>query len=200
MWAMSNGRCRIHGGTTPHGFALPQTKTGEHSRYLPTRLAERYEEMLSDPELLTLWREVALLRTRLAELLGKLDDGGGRVAHIRGAYTALCQAMAAQDRQAAEAAFDDLDRAINAAHSEYVIWEKINKTIRLLTRTTEAERRRLVKAEYVVTMDEAMIFVAALAGIIKAVIKDRETIAIIQGRVQQLVEEHYSGQDSHEQD
>jgi hypothetical protein len=47
-----------------------------------------------------------------------------------------------------------------------------------------------------VKLDKAMTLVAARAGIIKAVIKDRETIAVIQGRVQQLVEQHYFRQDA----
>jgi hypothetical protein len=69
--AMENGRCRIHGGLTPSGFALPQFKTGRYSKVLPEALRHRYEVARDDEDLLSLRDEIALIDLRITDLLGK---------------------------------------------------------------------------------------------------------------------------------
>jgi hypothetical protein len=72
--------CYYHGGPSLKGTAHPNFKDGHTSKYLPARLQATYEEMMADPDILTLRREVGIIRTRLAELQGKLDAGGGASA------------------------------------------------------------------------------------------------------------------------
>lgn len=67
-------RCRMHGGATPRGIASPHFKTGRYSRDLPTRLAARYAAALRDPKLLELRAEIALMDTRISDLLSQLED------------------------------------------------------------------------------------------------------------------------------
>ena len=64
----------MHGGKTPRGSALPQTRHGRYSRDLPTRLLARYEESISDPELLNLSAEIAIVDISLSEMLPKFLD------------------------------------------------------------------------------------------------------------------------------
>jgi hypothetical protein len=66
---MTNGRCRIHGGATPGGMALPQYKHGRYSKYLPTGLAEKYNNALVDTELVTLRDEIALVDSKIQETM-----------------------------------------------------------------------------------------------------------------------------------
>ena len=66
--------CQMHGGVTPRGFALPQTKTGEYSKDVPTRLIADYERTKDDPNT----RQPDI--TRAQRLLGweakvSLEDG-----------------------------------------------------------------------------------------------------------------------------
>src|SRR3990172_10824938 len=70
--------CTVHGGLTPSGPASANYKHGRYSRYLPARLAERYLEAESDPELLSLRSELALVQATLAGLFGKLDTPDAR--------------------------------------------------------------------------------------------------------------------------
>ena len=59
--AMTNGRCRGHGGRTPSGPASPHWKAGKHSRVLrDLGLSERYDALRTHPELAELRDEVAL--------------------------------------------------------------------------------------------------------------------------------------------
>src|SRR3954452_17185048 len=72
---MPNGRCRMHGGKSLAGAASPAFKTGRHSTYLPVRLLAGYQEAERDPELLALRDEIALIDSRLADVLSRVDSG-----------------------------------------------------------------------------------------------------------------------------
>lgn len=66
---MTNGRCNLHGGKTPNGIALPQTKTGRYSKYLPTELLDNYQAALADSELLSVRDEIALVDAKIGQIL-----------------------------------------------------------------------------------------------------------------------------------
>src|SRR4051812_19550273 len=69
-------RCALHGGKTPCGPGLPQFRTGMYSRLLPAGLAHFFRRVYADrEELLNAAEELALLKTRIAELLGRLRTG-----------------------------------------------------------------------------------------------------------------------------
>lgn len=59
----------MHGGKTPQGIALPQTTHGRYSKHLPTRLLANYEAAKTDPNMLVLHDEIALVDARINELL-----------------------------------------------------------------------------------------------------------------------------------
>lgn len=71
----AGGRCKLHGGATPRGPALPQFKTGRYSGLLPAALATRYEEALRDDDLTAMRDEIALVDTRIASLLAAAAAG-----------------------------------------------------------------------------------------------------------------------------
>ena len=74
-------RCRLHGGATPRGGAIgPAFKHGRYSRDLPTRLAARYREIQADQELRSLRAEIALVATRIVDVLGQIETGRGEAA------------------------------------------------------------------------------------------------------------------------
>jgi hypothetical protein len=79
--ALESGRCRYHGGrsTGPHTLAAG----GHYSKYLPRRLAARYGEALTDPELNSLRDDQAVLEARLCELLQGLEADEARLSGPR---------------------------------------------------------------------------------------------------------------------
>src|SRR5687768_3976371 len=68
-------RCKRHNGRPLVGAANPAFKTGRHSKYLPPRLQDRYQEALRDATLLSVRDEIALLDARLEDLLRRADTG-----------------------------------------------------------------------------------------------------------------------------
>ena len=70
--------CRFHGAGSPgvgraSGAAIQR---GRHSRYLPRRLLETYQRGMTDPDLLELRDEIALLDTRVSQLLKEVRKQG----------------------------------------------------------------------------------------------------------------------------
>jgi hypothetical protein len=86
----AGGRCKFHGGATPVGPASPHFKTGRYSRLLKDikGIGNHYERALTDPDLLTLREEIALVDARLGQLLEKVAHGGTR-ASIDGIWPQL---------------------------------------------------------------------------------------------------------------
>lgn len=68
--------CRHHGGRVKAGKAHPNYKNGRTSRYVPKALRGAYAESLSDPQRLSLAREIAILDARLQQLYQSLDTKG----------------------------------------------------------------------------------------------------------------------------
>jgi hypothetical protein len=66
--------CHYHGGKTPRGIDAPNYRGRGYSKDIPTRLADRFKQALDDPQLLELSGEVALVDSRLGELLASLPD------------------------------------------------------------------------------------------------------------------------------
>jgi len=93
--------CRMHGGTIPRGFGLPQTRTGKYSKLLPLRLAQRYEEALANKDLLSLRDDIAAAEARLGALFESLDaDGADPMLwkEIQHTWESRCKLTAAETR------------------------------------------------------------------------------------------------------
>jgi hypothetical protein len=68
--------CYHHGGKSLAGASAPALRHGRYSKYLPVHLADKYQESLNDADLLALRDEIALIDSRVLEILsnGNMDD------------------------------------------------------------------------------------------------------------------------------
>jgi hypothetical protein len=72
---MQNGRCRMHGGTTPKGVDSPQYKTGRYSKYVSQDLQSSIQALDEYP-LLDLADELQTQRALLSEYLSRYQASG----------------------------------------------------------------------------------------------------------------------------
>lgn len=75
--------CKFHGGSSLRGAENPAYIHGDYSKYLPSKLAAQYEEFIDDPRRLSLEREMALIRTLVADRALALDKVNSAEAWIR---------------------------------------------------------------------------------------------------------------------
>src|SRR5262245_61761411 len=70
--------CRMHGGNAKVGLASPNLKTGQYSRYLGAlnkERRERFEQVRSNPDYLSLAPDIYMVQLRIDELVGKATSG-----------------------------------------------------------------------------------------------------------------------------
>jgi galactokinase len=190
---MANGRCRMHGGSTPSGIALPQTTTGRYSKHLPTRMLSRYEQARTDSELLALRDEVSVIDARLADVLGRVDTGeSGRLwLALKTAWRDYRRAKPA-DKARAEMAVADL---ISDGVSDTEAWQEVRDLIDQRARLVASERQRLVQLQQMLTTEQAMTLLGAVAATIREHVHDRAALAAISADLGRLVA-HEAGRGS----
>src|SRR5688500_2429048 len=149
--AMRNGRCRLHGVISLAVIASPSFKTGRYSKVMPISLREGYERGRSDPELLSLVDEIALVQGRLRQLIGRLEADNGpivRHADLVRTWAALTTAQRRRDPVAVAAAIDAHGAAIEAASANAVadsaVWTEIRETTRLAATLMNQEAQRRI--------------------------------------------------------
>lgn len=69
------GRCRTHANRFPVSTTSQRGIRGIYSKGPPTKLRERYEQMLNDPDLLSVNNEMAMLKAFLLEIAEGATDG-----------------------------------------------------------------------------------------------------------------------------
>jgi hypothetical protein len=67
--------CRHHGGRSLLGPASPSLRTGQFSKFLPSRMAADFERAVHDPALVTLRKEIATVDARIIDILKRVDTG-----------------------------------------------------------------------------------------------------------------------------
>ena len=181
-------RCRLHGGATPIGAGSPHFRTGRHSRYLPTRLAARYDEAQADQRLLELRDDIALVDARIADLLARVDTGesGALWKQAQNAY----QTMLREQRAGNSAAATDHLRAVGdllaRGAEDHAVWGEIMSLLDQRRRLAESERRRLLETDQMITAERVMVLIATVADIVKRYVTDRQALAGISEELRKL--------------
>ena len=67
--------CRNHGGKALRGLDSPSLKHAIYSIDLPARMVDDYEAALADPDRLSLDPNIALTRSRIKDLIKRVDIG-----------------------------------------------------------------------------------------------------------------------------
>lgn len=142
-------RCRLHGGATPvAGPTHPNWKHGRRSKlfsHLPSKLRASFEASITDPDLLSVRSELALVDSRLHELLDRLNSGEthDRMVKLSTTIHQLQSATNAPDPSlpAIKAIADRARALIDVSFGEDSVWGKIQDTISSRISLTETERK-----------------------------------------------------------
>ena len=167
-------KCRMHGGKSLRGAALPQYKSGRYSKSLPMQLAQRYEEARSNPRLLSLDDDIALTEARLAQLLEQVDTGesGARWQALREALEAFSAAMGVGDMAGMAAHFAELRRLVEAGAAQVGVWREVYEVVETRQKLVPAQVKTLQTLQQMLTVQQHMLMVGALTdAVVRAVQK-----------------------------
>ena len=196
---MANGRCQMHGGKSLAGVASPTFKHGRYSQSLaaslPTPLRERFEAAMSDPELLSLRKYVALFDVRCAEAAEKLAafDPGSYRTTLLSLWEEFARANTqridqddprGEERRAAKAAritelLTDIGKTIRDGADEESVWQEVFAAVKDRMAATRDEQRRLNDLHPNLTVEQAFALAARLADSVRRVVQDRDVLSRI---------------------
>lgn len=155
-------KCYHHGGKSLAGKDSGTYKTGRYSKYLPDRLAERYEEALQEQDLISMHNEIALVDSQLTTHLDELQQRGANGETWAEARSLLADGdLVRLERLLAE-----------GGNPDAVIWNTVNGLIEQRRRLADTERRRLEGEEHSVNLEKIMLLFAAILDIIRRRVSD----------------------------
>ena len=186
--AKGRTRCKLHGGASLCGPASPAFKHGRHSRYLPPRLLESYQASVDDPNLIVLRDDLALVETRMGDLLKHLDVDGFRAQWLRArhAFDAFHQANVRGDGPAMKASLAELSAALTSGLADHVKWDQVLELVEQKRRLSETEQRRLERAHNVMTNERAMVLLARIVDVIRRHVTEPVALSAIAAEIQTL--------------
>lgn len=185
-------KCHYHGGKTPRGVNSPHFKTGRWSKDLPTRLAARFAESQSDPNLLVLREDISLLDVRLADVLGRVDTGeSGELWRRLGKAWAIYREEIDPIKQAE--ALVTIGGLIVSGTQDYAAWADVRSLLQERVRIVESERKRLVEMQQIITAEQALVLMGVIQGVIEKHVTEREKLDAISGELRGLVALGFSG-------
>lgn len=172
--AMPNGRCRMHGGSTPKGARAHNFKTGMRSRDLPTRLAATFIHGTPDPVRLTLDREIAAIDMLIIERCRALPLGENRRTWmaLRDARDMLLAGRATEDYGKQTEALNRIMDLIPVGVSEWNAVDGLRDLLDDRRKLVAGETARIKLAQDSVTVDEARTLVAAMFAGLQLYITD----------------------------
>lgn len=189
----SKGRnvCAIHGGKSLVGRDLPQFRHGRYSKYLPDNLAERYNEALANPDLISLEDDIALIESRLTLQLDAVRGAGAdeNLLHrLREMYGQFRRHTNAGNQEGAIQAITALGELLFQGADTRVAWDEVNSLIEQRRKLVETERKRLIDENQMITVDRLMILVAAIVDIIRRNVVSKEERAAVASEIRLLVD------------
>lgn len=180
--------CYMHGGKTPRGAASPHIKSGRWSKDLPTRLAARYAETEHDAELMSLRQDIRLIDALILQNFENLESGESAAAWeaMRKAVDNIEDGILAEQEGRVNAALRSMRDVIDRRILHYATETEIRSKLEQRRRLVETEHRMLLAGENAITIEQAMLMVGALAGILKAHIHDANVLTAIQQDIRQI--------------
>lgn len=164
--AQGANRCKLHGGASPKGNALPQTKDGRYSKYLPTRLQARYQDLAQDENLLDLSQNVALIDVRISELAERIDVGdyGAGYTKLKRLHRRLVDAIRQQNTDEIGKTIRDMGDIIEGGSKDYAVWQQLLQANEQRRRVvTDIEKIRL-QGERAVSLTELMLLITRIVS------------------------------------
>lgn len=186
---LENGRCKYHGGMTLKGVESPNFKHGRLSKYLPVKLAKKWEDLSEDMDRLSLKNEIGILDVRLAELVERSGELKGKQdwKYLRTLFNKYLQAQKSGETDTELSALRDMEAMIEAEMEDYNLWGEIENLTDKRRKLVESERKKMLESEQYVPIEQVMVLIGALTDIVTQEVREEEAIRKISRRFNTIV-------------
>jgi hypothetical protein len=178
--------CCVHGAGKP-GIGRPGGRpivNGRWSKYLPNRLAEKYNEASKDPELLNLRQDIGLIDARVSDVLSRVDTGeaGAMWKAAKDYYRSIEAAIAESDPIAMRVGMNQLGEVLGKGIGDWAAWNEVIGLLEQRRKLVDTERKRLIDMNQMISSEKAVLMITAITSVIREKVTDREVMnSIIYG-------------------
>lgn len=168
-------KCHYHGGATPKGPAHGAYETGKYSKFLGHGIKAKYAEAISDPTLTEYRADIALLQSRLYQLL-ETGESLPLWEGVAEAYNELRYALNAKDPLGLGNSLAQLDDLLKRGLADSIRWQEIYQVAEQMTKIKEREHKRLIAAQQMVSAEQFMAFIQFIIDVAQKTITDRDQL------------------------
>ena len=167
---MDNGRCKLHGGAATGRPIIH----GRRSKFLPVRLAERVADGMSDPNLISVLEDVALIDALIADECQGLGEDTPAQLWAKAsevAYSMKLNLVTEDFNQLAK----QVEILIQIMNNGEGIYQRISRILNMTEqkrKLSETEMKRLVHLKQFITATELAVIGAQLLTLINENVKD----------------------------
>jgi hypothetical protein len=169
-----SGRCPQHQVDAP-------SESGRWGKAVPSRLLDRYQLSVNDPEQLAMRHEIGLLDARLEDLLRRLDTGesGDAWTRLRKVFAEFQKALENDDEDKVKQKAAALDEIINEGAGDDAAWEAVLALLDQRHKLVDGEQKRQITGKTMLRADDATAFVDAMIQSVRLHVKDSDALAAI---------------------
>lgn len=150
--------CTQHGAPAPAAgfYGTERYKHGKGSSKRLMRVASKYVEMTTDAALITLRPAIEVIRSRIHQLLGRIDknEAPERIARLYDLWVKY-KTKEWKDYKAKEIAKAELDDEFEKAYHDYESWKQIFSALDLERKLSESEMKILKDMKALITSQDA---------------------------------------------
>jgi hypothetical protein len=145
------------------------------------------------PELLSLRSEIALVDTRIAELLGRVDTGqsGAIWDALQKEWATFRLHRASGDIPKMHASIAHGDALMEQGDGDHLVWGEISEAIEQRRKLVESEQKRLFALQQVLTAEQVLTLAGLLVEIVTTHVADQQMLAQIVADIRALMEQDH---------
>ena len=193
---MANGLCVVHGGSPTNAqFERKEVREGRIGRYIPDSLIEMYQTARMDEHLLDLEDNIALLDTRIAMLLIKVQEGESydSWSRIREIAAVLLDANSKLDRSRIDDAIGQLEEVLCTQTDSSGEWGEINALNQQRVKLVESQRKYEIEQERFIPIDIVLENARLLLEAVRQNVDDPEVLQRIQTSFSATLRTNFGG-------
>jgi len=184
-------RCNTHVGLSGvTGAAHPSYRGRGWSKDIPTRLVERFQASMDDPDLLSQRAEIALLDARIGDLLRQVDTGESirAWAEAKRLFRQMKEANARGDAAGIATAVQGLDRVLDKGATDALAWKDVLATVEQRRKIVQTEHEHQDREEQMITLERALLLVGSLQNAVMTHVRDTRTQQAISAEFLRITE------------
>jgi hypothetical protein len=166
---------------------LSENLPGRYYWHVPKRMHEAYESSRNDIEQAALRDEIALIDSRIVELLSRADERGTNELWMAMHVAIEAYEEAGSDSPTGIAArarhFGKMKDLCNARHADYQAWDEIQSLVEQRRKLSDTETKRFERAGQIMTVDEIMELISGVETAIRNHVTDQATLAAIRADI-----------------